>query len=346
MPGALTTALVLVALACILAGTAGDVAAGAAGVAGAAGAAGAAGFMGIEARVDAIERKFAAELRQAEDRMSSELKQMQGELGRMGSRLDMCETALIHGAATVTIEREEEPEFGRRTNQTVYVGVLEARQMQKPAAAKRAEEAMLLSEEKDQEAAEKNATVDMQKDMYGLENKTQAIEMKLQQQEGQIAAFREECTEALHAFSNILDMTAEVADDRRRTQSGDEPAGGAPVGDAGLVRIFKRTMSSSHLSGNVDESNGGNRRLKARQLQRAQQSKGTCPGTTEVQSKCGSTVAAGSGRCIVCVMSNCKTCTDDDAIGSFCSGGAWKGGVASTGGSEVVRATIHSDVST
>ena len=85
------------------------------------------GGAGIEARVGAVERKFAAELRQAEDRMSSELKQMQGELGRMGSRLDMCETALIHGAATVTIEREEEPEFGRRKNQTVYEGVLEAR---------------------------------------------------------------------------------------------------------------------------------------------------------------------------------------------------------------------------
>ena len=85
------------------------------------------GGAGIEARVGAVERKFAAELRQAEDRMSSELKQMHGELRRMGSRLDKCETAPFHGAATVTIEREEEPEFGRRKNQTVYEGVLEAR---------------------------------------------------------------------------------------------------------------------------------------------------------------------------------------------------------------------------
>ena len=105
----------------------------------------------------------------------------------------------------------------------------------------------------------------MQKCTYELENKTHAIEMKLQQQEGQIAAFHEECTKALHAFSNILDITAEVADDRRRTQSGDEPVGGDPVGGAGLVRIFKRTMSSSHLSRKVDESDNCGALSRARE---------------------------------------------------------------------------------
>ena len=199
------TGCMLVALAC-LAGTAG---------------ASTLGGAGIEARVDAIERKFAAELRQAEDRMSSELNQMRGELGQMGSRLDQCETAAFHEAATATIEREEEPEIGRRKNESDFVdggggqGVLEAGQMQKPSAG-REEMAALLSEEKDQEIAGKDAMIDwLQEDKYALGNRTQAIEITLQQQKGQIAAFQEECKGALHAFSNILEMKAEVTNDQQ-----------------------------------------------------------------------------------------------------------------------------------
>eukprot|EP01050_Picozoa_sp_SAG11_P006893 SAG11_NODE_556_length_8552_cov_8.500651_1_plen_344_part_10 len=40
---------------------------------------------------------------------------------------------------------------------------------------------------------------------------------------------------------------------RRRVQ------GEEPLGDAGVAHIFKRTLATSHLSGRVDESNGGHR---------------------------------------------------------------------------------------
>ena len=116
------------------------------------------------------------------------------------------------------------------------------------------------------------------------------IELRHQQHEiGWLKGDREECKAALQTFSDFLEMKAEATDaeqDRRRAQSGAEPEG-----DAGYVHIFKRRMSSPHLSGRVDESNGGRRLLKARQRRRAQQNKGsgTCPETTELQSKCGST---------------------------------------------------------
>ena len=83
------TGCMLVALAC-LAGTAG---------------ASTLGGAGIEARVDAIERKFVIELGQAEDRMSNELKEMRVELGRMEARLDSCETdTATTGHAVAVIE--------------------------------------------------------------------------------------------------------------------------------------------------------------------------------------------------------------------------------------------------
>ena len=73
---------------------------------GAAGA-NAAGGAGLEARVDAVERKFEAELQPAEDRIRSELRNeltgMKGELKRLGGRLDRCKSATCvlmvrHGA--------------------------------------------------------------------------------------------------------------------------------------------------------------------------------------------------------------------------------------------------------
>ena len=87
------------------------------------------------------------------------------------------------------------------------------------------------------------------------------IELRHQQHEiGWLKGDREECKAALQTFSDFLEMKAEATDaeqDRRRAQSGAEPEG-----DAGYVHIFKRRMSSPHLSGRVDESNGG-RRLSA-----------------------------------------------------------------------------------
>ena len=90
-----TVLLVLIDLACLLAsGTARE---------------NAAWEPGLEARVDAIERNFEAELQQAEDRMRSELEQMKGELERMGGRLDRCEAgsaALGHEMVVTVIERD------------------------------------------------------------------------------------------------------------------------------------------------------------------------------------------------------------------------------------------------
>ena len=66
-----------------------------------------AGEPGLETRVDAIERKFEAELQPAEDRIRSELRNeltgMKGELKRLGGRLDRCKSATCvlmvrHGA--------------------------------------------------------------------------------------------------------------------------------------------------------------------------------------------------------------------------------------------------------
>ena len=91
-----TVLLVLIDLACLLAsGTARE---------------NAAWEPGLEARVDAIERNFEAELQQAEDRMRSELEQMKGELDRMGGRLDRCESATATSA---------EPEIGDSGGQKV-----------------------------------------------------------------------------------------------------------------------------------------------------------------------------------------------------------------------------------
>ena len=65
----------------------------------------AAGEPGLETRVDALERRFTAELRQAEDRMAGELTEMKGELERMGARLDSCEAeTATFGQAVAVIE--------------------------------------------------------------------------------------------------------------------------------------------------------------------------------------------------------------------------------------------------
>ena len=178
------------------------------------------------------------------------------------------------------------------------------------------------------------------KDKEALETKTHTLEAELRHLKDYNVALREEFDgektdrrgqsavfqEQLHAFSNIVDMNTDVSkqqhDQRRRTQSGISE----PVGDAGVVHIFKRKMSSSHLSGRVDESNGGlRRRLRLKkefqERRRAQLSnEGTCPDTTELQSKCGSAASASTGSCLVCVMRNFKACTDDD-VDIFCSGG-------------------------
>ena len=64
-----------------------------------------AGKPALEVRVDAIERKFAAELRQAEDRMQGELDEMKGELKRMEARLDSCEAeTATFGQAVAVID--------------------------------------------------------------------------------------------------------------------------------------------------------------------------------------------------------------------------------------------------
>eukprot|EP01050_Picozoa_sp_SAG11_P000433 SAG11_NODE_13_length_26388_cov_67.360341_5_plen_640_part_00 len=60
---------------------------------------------------------------------------------------------------------------------------------------------------------------------------------------------------------------------------------------------------------------------------------GTCPGTTELQSKCGDTVAAGPGNCAVCVLAHFTACADDGAIDAFCSGGS-SGGDDTGGGDQ------------
>ena len=142
--------------------------------------------------------------------------------------------------------------------------------------------------------------------------------------EGQVDALQAECTEAAAQLS--------VLTGRRRVQTG----GQQPAGDAETARIFKRTFSSSgHQSGRVDESNGGRRRLTptAGKRRRAQSGKkGTCPAAAELQSKCGSAVAAGVGNCDVCVTMHFKTCTDDDAIDAFCSGSGGSGGSGPDGG--------------
>ena len=64
-----------------------------------------AGKPALEVRVDAIERKFAAELRQGEDRMQGELDEMKGELKRMEARLDSCEAeTATFGQAVAVID--------------------------------------------------------------------------------------------------------------------------------------------------------------------------------------------------------------------------------------------------
>eukprot|EP01050_Picozoa_sp_SAG11_P027708 SAG11_NODE_7125_length_1175_cov_3.302752_1_plen_272_part_10 len=160
-------------------------------------------------------------------------------------------------------------------------------------------------------------------DREALEDRTLAMEAELRRQQQQIDVLqeeRDECKGALRVLSELLETRAEAASaaqDRRRAQGGAEPAG-----DAETVHIFKRT-GSVHLSGRVDESNGGRRLRTARQRRRAQQRKGTgsCPQTKALQSACGSTIAAGAGSCIVCVMQHFKSCSDDDAIDDFCGGG-------------------------
>ena len=77
-----------------------------------------AGEPSLEARVDAVGRKFEAELLQAEGRMRSELEQMKGELKRMGGRLDRCESA----TAATSSELEIDDSGGQRVDSGLDTG--------------------------------------------------------------------------------------------------------------------------------------------------------------------------------------------------------------------------------
>ena len=108
----------------------------------------AAGKPAIEARVDAIERRFEAELQQAEERLRIELRneltyelaEMKGELKRLGGRLNRCESATatssepgMHdsGGQKVDLELDTREPFGEPSASSMPEA---ASQTEKPAA--------------------------------------------------------------------------------------------------------------------------------------------------------------------------------------------------------------------
>lgn len=107
----------------------------------------------------------------------------------------------------------------------------------------------------------------MKRDKAAFENKTQTLESQnaalksiVIQLSNKTTDFEVECKAAVHEFSMIVSkpdgMQRGAQKGHRRVQN-DESAGGAKT-----VRFFQRTFSSAgHLSGHVDESNGGHRLL-------------------------------------------------------------------------------------
>eukprot|EP01050_Picozoa_sp_SAG11_P036051 SAG11_NODE_13526_length_651_cov_0.985507_2_plen_168_part_01 len=150
-------------------------------------------------------------------------------------------------------------------------------EVQKENAAIKGENAALQNRTQVIEAEHRDEITWLKKDREALENKTQIIKGELfkeKKKRMQLSIEVLEVRSALYQFSNktstdYTDITVRL--DRceaniipfiqemnwRRMQDGEEQV----VGDAQTVHIFKRFVSTTHLSGRVDESNGGHRLL-------------------------------------------------------------------------------------
>eukprot|EP01050_Picozoa_sp_SAG11_P031214 SAG11_NODE_9600_length_897_cov_0.867168_1_plen_158_part_10 len=90
-----------------------------------------------------------------------------------------------------------------------------------------------------------------------LRNRTDAMEAELWQAKTAEQSLQ---TQVQNLRTRVAARCGSTANARRAQAVEPEPEPQAP-GEAEVVRIFKRSLSTTHLSGRVDESNGGHRLL-------------------------------------------------------------------------------------
>eukprot|EP01050_Picozoa_sp_SAG11_P018847 SAG11_NODE_2913_length_2842_cov_109.057966_1_plen_623_part_00 len=96
----------------------------------------------------------------------------------------------------------------------------------------------------------------MMLEMRELKNETQTVKIELRQEK----KAKQSLQSQIHALRKDVAEQCGLAQKRRAQEVEPEPEPEA-AGAAEVVHIFKRSLSTTHLSGRVDESNGGHRLL-------------------------------------------------------------------------------------